>query len=72
MLTLDYVDIAAGGKTEKNIYFYLANQFAFRQNGLHRDPWDSAVQFRDEIISKKFPPDSGFTATYRFTIEGQP
>jgi hypothetical protein len=32
------------------------------------DPWDRAVQFRDELISKRFPPASGFEATYRFTI----
>ncbi|MBW8040431.1 MAG: hypothetical protein FVQ85_10565 [Planctomycetes bacterium] len=71
VLTLDYVDVTAGGETKKNIYFYLANQFAFQQNGMGRNPWDSAVQFRDELIKKKFPADSGFAATYRFTIEKQ-
>ena len=34
-----------------------------------RNPWDSSVQFKDELISKTFRPDSGFEATYRFTIE---
>ena len=29
------------------------------------------MQFRDELITKKFPADSGFEATYRFTIEGE-
>jgi len=72
VLTLDYVDISAGGKTEKNLYTYLASQFAFKQNGMDRNPWDSAVQFRDEIIGHKFPAQSGFEATYRFMIEGQP
>jgi hypothetical protein len=71
VLTLDYVDITAGGQTKKNIYFYKACQFAFAQNGMERDPWDSAVQFRDEFISRTFSPDSGFEATYRFTIEQQ-
>ncbi|MHC4309828.1 MAG: glycosyl hydrolase, partial [Planctomycetota bacterium] len=71
VLTLDYVDVTADGKTRKNIYFYRANQFAFQQNGMGRNPWDSAVQFRDELIKKKFPADSGFEATYRFTIEKQ-
>jgi hypothetical protein len=33
-----------------------------------RNPWDSAVQFRDELITKKFPAGSGFQATYRFTV----
>ena len=71
VLTLDYVDITAGGETLENVYFYLANQFAFKQNGMPRNPWDSAVQFKDEIIRKTFAADSGFEASYRFTIEGQ-
>jgi hypothetical protein len=69
VLTLDYVDINAGGKTHKNVYFYRANQFAFQANGMDRNPWDSAVQFKDELITKKFKPDSGFTARYKFIIE---
>jgi hypothetical protein len=71
VLTLDYVDVTAGGETLKNVYFYRANQFAFQKNGLPRNPWDSAVQFRDEILKHKFPADSGFEATYHFTIEKQ-
>ena len=70
VLTLDYMDVAAGGETLKNAYFYRANQFAFQKNGMPANPWDSAVQFKDELISKKFPPGSGFTATYRFNLEG--
>ncbi len=71
VLTLDYVDIRAGGQTKKNIYFYQASQFAFAENGMARNPWDSAVQFRDELVQKTFGPDSGFEATYRFTIQQQ-
>ncbi len=68
VLTLDYVDVTAGGESRSNFYFYPANQFAFQKNGLPRDPWDNAVQFKDELISRKFPAASGFTASYRFTI----
>lgn len=71
VLTLDFVDITADGETKKNIYFYKASQFAFAKNGMGRNPWDSAVQFRDELISRTFGPESGFEATYRFTIEQQ-
>ncbi|HWH67953.1 MAG TPA: glycosyl hydrolase, partial [Candidatus Sulfotelmatobacter sp.] len=70
VLTLDYVDITAGGETRTNLYFYQANQFAWRQNGMDRDPWDSAVQYKDELISRKFPANSGFKASYRFTLAG--
>ncbi len=72
VLTIDYVDLSAGGKSEKGIHFYHANQMAFRANGLERNPWDSAVQLRDEYITKAFPAESGFEAAYRFTIEGDP
>jgi hypothetical protein len=70
VLTLDYVDITAGGETKQNVYFYDAQRFAFQKNGLDRNPWDSAVQFKDELISRTFPANSGFTASYKFTIEG--
>ncbi|MEN6578375.1 MAG: glycosyl hydrolase [Phycisphaerales bacterium] len=70
VLTLDYVDVTAGGETKKGVYFYKASQFAFAQNGMPRNPWDSCVQFKDGLITKTFGPDSGVEATYRFTIEG--
>ncbi len=68
VLTLDYLDVTAGGETKKSVYCFLGCQFAFQKNGLPQNPWESAVQFRDELITKKFPPESGCAATYRFTI----
>jgi hypothetical protein len=70
VLTLDYVDITVGHETKRNVYFYEAQQFAFQKNGMARNPWDSAVQFKDELIAKRFAPDSGFTASYKFTLQG--
>ena len=70
MLTLDYVDVTAGGETQKNLYYNRANRMVWQKNGLPQNPWDSAVQYKDELISKTFPPDSGFEVTYRFTIDG--
>jgi len=68
VLTLDYVDVSVGQETRKSIYFYEANRWIWQKHGLSRNPWDSAVQFRDELISKRFPAESGFTARYRFQI----
>ncbi len=72
VLTIDYVDIAAGGQTQKAVYVLKARDFAYAQNGksigISRDPWDRAVQFKDELLKKQFPADSGFEATYHFTI----
>ncbi|MFV2065409.1 MAG: glycosyl hydrolase [Pirellulales bacterium] len=70
VLLIDYVDVEAGGERLERAYFYPAQQFVFQQNGMERNPWDSQVQFRDELITKTFPEKSGFEATYRFTIEG--
>ncbi|MHC4575455.1 MAG: hypothetical protein ACYS76_15225, partial [Planctomycetota bacterium] len=71
VLTLDYVDVTAGGETKKNTYFYEASRFVFQKHAMEGNPWDSAVQLRDQIITRTFPPDSGFEAAYRFTIEGR-
>jgi hypothetical protein len=71
VLAIDFLDVTAGGETKKGVYVHKAGQFAFQKNGMARNPWDSAVQFRDELITKKFPPESGCEATYRFTIEGE-
>jgi hypothetical protein len=68
VLTLDFIDLTAGGQTRRGLYFHRANQLAFAANGIPQNPWDSAVQFKDELISRKFPAGSGFQATYRFTI----
>lgn len=69
VLTLDFVDVTVGGETKKNVYFYAANRFAFAKNGMPQNPWDSSVQFKDELITKAFPTDSGVEASYRFMIE---
>jgi hypothetical protein len=70
VLTLDYVNVTVGGESKKNAYFYAANRFAFAKNGMTQNPWDSSVQFKDELITRTFPADSGVEASYRFTIEG--
>jgi len=70
VLTIDYFDVSAGGESLQGVNFYKACQFGFQRNGMEQNPWDSAVQFKDELISRKFPPESGVEATYRFTIDG--
>jgi len=71
VLTLDYIDLTAGGETKTGLYFHRANQLAFAANGMPQNPWDSAVQFKNELITKRFPPTSGFQAAYHFTIVAQ-
>ena len=67
VLTLDYCDLTIAGRTEKDLYFYDAQRKTFQANGLEGNPWDSAVQYRTNIIDKdKFPPNSGFEAVFWF------
>jgi hypothetical protein len=68
VLTLDYCDLTLDGKIDPDLYFYEAQLRTFRRHGLDRNPWDSAVQYRTNILDlDHFPADSGFEATFRFT-----
>ncbi len=67
VLTLDYCDLTLGGRTEKDLYFYDAQRKTFQFHGLPRNPWDSAVQYRTNILDRdKFPAESGFEAAFVF------
>jgi hypothetical protein len=70
VLTLDYVDLSVAGVKLTNTYFFKAQQLVFNKHGMTGNPWDSAVQSHDKLITKTFAPESGFQATYRFTISG--
>jgi hypothetical protein len=67
VLTLDYCDLILGEETERDLYFYDAQRRIFQHHGLERNPWDSAVQFKTNILDRdSFAVDSGFTADYWF------
>lgn len=71
VITLDYVDLVLKGETTEGVYFYDAQTRIYQAHGFPKNPWDNAVQFKDELIQKdKFPADSGFELRYPFTIEG--
>jgi hypothetical protein len=68
VLTIDYCDLVMGGQTERDLYFYDAQKKTFAFHGLPRNPWDSAVQYKTNILDlDKFRPDSGFEAVFWFT-----
>jgi hypothetical protein len=70
VLTIDYVDVTCQGETRERVYFHKAAEFVFQKHGMDNNPWDHAVQFRDQYLTMTFPEDSGLTAAYRFTITG--
>ncbi|MBZ0256445.1 hypothetical protein K8I31_10300 [bacterium] len=71
VLTLDYVNYEVDGTRKEGAYFYDAQTAIYKAHGFDKNPWDSAVQFEDEILQRDhFPEDSGFTFEYPFTVEG--
>ena len=67
VLTLDYCDLVMGGRTDKDLYFYDAQRKTFEAHRLGRNPWDSAVQYKTNILDRdKFPANSGFEAVFWF------
>lgn len=70
VLTLDFVDVRAGEKSLQGVHYSRAAEFAFQQHGLDHNPWDHAVQFKDNLTRNTFPAESGYTATYRFKVSG--
>ncbi len=67
VLTLDYCDLLLGGRRERDLYFYEAQRRTFQFHGLERNPWDSAVQYKTNILDlDKFPAGSGFEAVFEF------
>jgi len=69
VLVLDYCDLTIGGETERNINTWRANWTAWQRHGFERPAWDNAVQFRNRVYDRNhFLADSGFDATFRFTV----
>jgi len=67
VLTLDYCDLVLGGRTDKDLYFYDAQRKTFEAHGLKRNPWDSAVQYKTNIVDlDRFATNSGFEAVFWF------
>ncbi|MDO4557336.1 MAG: glycosyl hydrolase [Planctomycetia bacterium] len=71
VLTLDYCDLQSGSGTYENIHYNRACRQIWKDAGFEQNPWDSQVQFGRELIDREFPDDSGFTVSFRFTIDGE-
>ncbi len=69
VVPLDYVDLVLNGEVTEGLYFYNAQTLIYQAHGMQKNPWDSGVQFKDEIIQQDhFPPNSGFELRYPFQM----
>ncbi|MFB3920739.1 MAG: glycosyl hydrolase [Terriglobia bacterium] len=69
VLVLDYCDLRLAGESFPNINTWQANWKIWQAHGFERPAWDNATQFNREILDRPpFPADSGFEATFHFTV----
>jgi hypothetical protein len=68
VLTLDFCDLSIEGKLYPDIHTVKASGMVFREYGFPGNPWNSAIQYKDEWLRHEFPKKSGYEAVYRFTI----
>lgn len=70
-MRLDYCDLTINGQTERGLYFYVAQDKAFKAHGFAEgNPWNTAVQYQTSILDRNhFPPDAGFSATFWFDTD---
>ena len=66
VLVLDYMTLKLQDETFSEDYFYRINGKFWQKKGFPMSPWDNGVQFKDELIKKKFIDESGFELIYRF------
>ncbi len=73
VLPIDFCDLQIAGKTIKDIHVGEASNKVFKENGFpDGNPWNHSVQYKTSIIDHSgFDKNSGFVASYRFTINGQ-
>jgi hypothetical protein len=67
-LIIDYCDLRINGENQKDLYFFDALKKIYNTYGFASDPW-AGIQFKQQLRETKFPPESGFEADYKFTVD---
>jgi hypothetical protein len=72
-LMIDFVDVAYGDTVLKENHVTNATDVLFKgYNFTGGNPWNHEVQFKDRLVAKDtFSATTGYTATYRFMIDGK-
>ncbi len=69
-LRIDYCDLKLAGAVHAGLYFYRAAERIFKHHGFNANPWDHSIQYRTTYVDRRFPPDSGFEASFHFELDG--
>lgn len=72
-LMIDFCDIEVGNELTKDLHVFSAADKVYKYFGFKNgNPWNTSVQFRTNIVDRDtFGVNTGFTATYHFTVKGK-
>ena len=72
-LMIDFCDLELGDEITKDLNNIDAADKVFRHYGFQNgNPWNTSVQFRTNTVDRDtFGVNTGFTATYHFTVKGK-
>lgn len=72
VLMMDFCDVVTKGETTKELQVLDATDRVFRSHGFESgNPWEGLVQYNNSLLSRDtFSQGTGFTAIYRFRVEG--
>jgi hypothetical protein len=72
-MMIDFCDITLGNETTKDLHVFSAADKVYKYHGFKNgNPWNTSVQFKTNIVDRDtFGINTGFTASYHFTVKGK-
>lgn len=68
-LTLDFCDLTIDGKTQRNLYTVEACNKLYQHYGMP-DPWNSAIQYRQNVVERDTFKTGDIKVEYKFVCAG--
>lgn len=69
VLTIDFCNLHIGNEVYNDLHVYDATDKAFRfHNFVNGNPWNTSVQYKNNIIRRDTFSAGGFRAAYKFTV----
>ena len=71
ILTIDFCDLQLNTEIFRDLHVYDAADKAYKHHGFNDgNPWNTAVQYKEDIVRRDTFTTGGFKAVYRFTVVG--
>ena len=70
ILAIDFCDLVVGNEIFRDQHVFDAADKAYKYHGFSANPWNTSVQYKDNIVRRDTFSTGGFKATYRFTVAG--